>query len=265
MTVISFSVPTGGLHRCDPGWNLPLPHPSGFHRVYVPISGAARYALGDEWTELRPGRLYFIPAHHANRQECRAEMRVHWLHLTIAAPQLAQRLARLGSIVWWPEREWSWWRPTYRRIVEHIAGGGGPALGAAVHAFALAVAAAAAERAPAEEQGLTRARERFAPALELIERRFPRPPAVSALAAACSMSAVHFRRSFRSAFGVAPHAFVARRRLERAAVLLIDAGRSVAEVASDCGYDDPFYFSRAFRRHHHASPAAFRRARQRAP
>jgi AraC-like DNA-binding protein len=51
-------------------------------------------------------------------------------------------------------------------------------------------------------------------------------------------------------------------RMSRARNLLAHSETPVAEVGSLCGYDDPAYFSRAFRRAHHISPAVWRIARR---
>ncbi len=47
-------------------------------------------------------------------------------------------------------------------------------------------------------------------------------------------------------------------RIERAARALRMTSATIAEVAVDCGYPAPFYFSRVFKRHTGQSPAAFR-------
>ncbi|MBA2481310.1 MAG: helix-turn-helix transcriptional regulator [Planctomycetes bacterium] len=264
MSSFSVSVIAGGLYHCDPRWTRAERYRAAFHRIYVPMSGRARYAIGDTWTDVRPGRLYVIPAHAENRQECNGRMDVHWLHFTADAVPMAQRLARVRSLESWPEAEWRWWRPTYRRIAEHISGGGTP-LAAAVHSFALAVAAAVIARVPADESLTADERSRFAPALTLAERRFPQAVPIPELARAVGMSAVHFRRSFTRAFGIPPHAFLAQRRMDRAAGMLVDSEIAISAISQACGYDDPFYFSRAFKRHHHVSPAGFRSARSRLP
>ncbi|HYE06161.1 MAG TPA: AraC family transcriptional regulator [Planctomycetota bacterium] len=264
MATSSVSVIAGGLYHCDPRWSKPRAYRRDFNRIYVPISGGARYCLGGAWTDLRPGSVYLIPAHAANAHVCERAMRVHWLHFTADGLPLTQRLAQVREVLAWPEGDWRWWRPMYRRLAEHVAGGGA-ALSAAVHAFALAVAGAALDRVARDEVAIAAQRERFAPAIALIERRFPAGVPIPLLARASGIGAVQFRRAFTAAFGVPPHAFIARRRMDQAAALLAADDRAIAQVARACGYEDPFYFSRAFRRHHRASPTEFRRARHRLP
>ena len=47
-------------------------------------------------------------------------------------------------------------------------------------------------------------------------------------------------------------------RMERAAELLAVRGLTVREVAHRVGYRQPAQFAKAFRRHHHVSPSAYR-------
>ena len=48
-------------------------------------------------------------------------------------------------------------------------------------------------------------------------------------------------------------------RMARARQLLDRTAAPVAEIAREVGYEDPFYFSRRFQRHHGMSPTQFRR------
>ncbi len=136
---------------------------------------------------------------------------------------------------------------------------------AAVHAVAIAVLAAAVDPVGDDAARSASSHARFRPALALMERSYPGSVRAAALARSVGMSEVHFRRAFRHAFGMPPHAYLARRRLEAAVAELADTPRPIAEIAEDCGYPDAFYFSRVFKRQLRMSPLAFRRARQRAP
>lgn len=67
------------------------------------------------------------------------------------------------------------------------------------------------------------------------------------LAALCVMSRFQFLRRFRSSFGVTPHNWLLRLRLERACSLLAVGGRTIAELAQEVGFYDQSHFTRAFR------------------
>ena len=82
---------------------------------------------------------------------------------------------------------------------------------------------------------------------------------VSTLARSAHVSEGHFARTFRRQLGVAPMAWLAALRAERAAALLLETDLPVAEVGRLVGWADPNYASRRFRQLHGMAPAAYRR------
>ena len=67
------------------------------------------------------------------------------------------------------------------------------------------------------------------------------------LAQASAVSASHFARSFKLAFGVPPHRYLLSRRIERAVALLRDTDLSITEVAFRTGWTSLGTFGRIFR------------------
>ncbi len=59
---------------------------------------------------------------------------------------------------------------------------------------------------------------------------------VTRLALVSGVSAAHFARSFREAFGVPPHRYLLTRRLERVTALLRDTQMSITEIAFLTGW-----------------------------
>lgn len=78
------------------------------------------------------------------------------------------------------------------------------------------------------------------------------------LAAHVGFSPQHLNRVFRRVLGVTPLQYLTRMRLDRAATMLAEGGHSVATVAQTFGYEDPYYFSRIFKRQFGRSPAHYR-------
>src|SRR4051794_22427895 len=70
---------------------------------------------------------------------------------------------------------------------------------------------------------------------------------VDDMARAAGLSRAYFSREFKQAFGVAPHAYLLTRRLERAASLLRVTDRSVAEICMDVGLQSVGSFTPAAR------------------
>jgi AraC family transcriptional regulator len=103
----------------------------------------------------------------------------------------------------------------------------------------------------------------FALVKEKIESSLAETIRVADLAAVAGLSPAHFAREFRRITSEPPHTYVMRRRVERARELLLD-GRSIAEVASVCGFADQAHLSRLFVRVFGIAPGGFVRREQRA-
>jgi AraC family transcriptional regulator len=83
------------------------------------------------------------------------------------------------------------------------------------------------------------------------------------LSAVAQRSKAHFSRSFKQAFGEPPHAYVVRRRLERACHLMITSSASLREIAQSVGFSDQAHLCRLFRQAFGQSPSSWRRDRAR--
>jgi AraC-like DNA-binding protein len=77
-------------------------------------------------------------------------------------------------------------------------------------------------------------------------------------AAAVKLNPVYFGRSFKRETGLKPMESLNQRRLEMAAQYLSGTSKTVTEIATECGYACPFYFSRQFRRCHGLAPLRYR-------
>ena len=95
-------------------------------------------------------------------------------------------------------------------------------------------------------------------AKDLADARYAEPLGVDDMAAAAGLSRAHFSREFRRAFGESPHGYLLTRRLERAAALLRNTDRSVAEVCLDVGLASVGSFTTSFKRTFGKTPTAYR-------
>lgn len=91
-------------------------------------------------------------------------------------------------------------------------------------------------------------------ARDLAESCPDRALGVPDLAKAACLSEHHFKRLFRVAFGIPPHAFLRQVRMQRAQILLTQGRSMVSEVAAAVGYIDPSAFGRSYKRHFGRSP-----------
>ena len=80
------------------------------------------------------------------------------------------------------------------------------------------------------------------------------------LARAAHVSPAHFSREFRRTFGEPPHQYLLTRRLERAAALLRNTDRTVADICLLVGLRSVGSFTTSFGRAFGLSPTAYRAA-----
>jgi AraC-like DNA-binding protein len=92
-----------------------------------------------------------------------------------------------------------------------------------------------------------------------IDREYAEPLDVEALARDTHMSAGHFSRQFRLAYGESPYGYLMTRRIERAMTLLRRGDLNVTEVCFAVGCSSLGTFSSRFSELVGMSPSAYRR------
>jgi AraC-like DNA-binding protein len=92
-----------------------------------------------------------------------------------------------------------------------------------------------------------------------IDREYSRRLDVEALARDAHMSAGHFSRAFRRAYGESPHSYLMTRRIERAMALLRRGDLTVTEVCFTVGCGSLGTFSTRFRELVGIAPSEYRR------
>ena len=82
---------------------------------------------------------------------------------------------------------------------------------------------------------------------------------VDDLAEFAGFSRSHFCRIFREQSGKAPHEYLLELRIRMAMQMLQNGSSSVKEISSLCGFEEPGYFCKVFRRFAGTTPGVFRR------
>jgi AraC-like DNA-binding protein len=106
--------------------------------------------------------------------------------------------------------------------------------------------------------GAPKAASRLGGCVEYLNRHYQQPLSVTELAEMCHLSVSRFMSVFKAEQGVTPMQYLSRPRIEQACALLGATDLPVGEIAYACGYDDPLYFCRVFRKLKKMSPTAYR-------
>jgi len=111
---------------------------------------------------------------------------------------------------------------------------------------------------PAESEHL-RDLARLRRVRDRMDREYAQPLDVEALARDAHMSAGHFSRQFRLAYGESPYSYLMTRRIERAMALLRRGDLSVTEVCFEVGCSSLGTFSSRFTELVGVPPSTYRR------
>jgi len=255
--------PTSRLLVTDAGY---FPHASRHGRVrrsgsaqtivIVCTEGAGWCDLDGKPHDVRAGEVLVIPARMPHRYyaDARRPWSIWWLHVT--GDDVPDLLAATGTSSASPTMTLS--DPiTVTQLIETIC----DSLAVDETAASLIAAAGAAWHLLALLAGQGRHEGRGSPIAlvqEHLRLHLSAPVIVPELAAMAGFSPSHFSARFRAVTGFSVVEYVKRLRMARARQLLITTELSVAEVAGDVGYEDPFYFSRQFRAVTGLSPRLYR-------
>ncbi len=95
--------------------------------------------------------------------------------------------------------------------------------------------------------------------IELMNKSFPQKQSVTEYAKLCNMSICWFINCFRTYTGMTPQQYITDIRVAKAKELLSYSSFNISEIASIVGYDNPFYFSRIFKKNTGQSPREYRK------
>jgi AraC family transcriptional regulator len=95
-----------------------------------------------------------------------------------------------------------------------------------------------------------------------IDKNLHRTICTRDLSAVARRSPAHFSRSFKRTFGETPHAYVVKRRLEKACHFMVTSSASLSEIALSAGFSDQAHLCKLFRQAFDQSPANWRRERE---
>ena len=233
-----------GLTDAGPGFRFARPAPR-WGQLLVCTAGRGWVWLDGEWALCEAGMAYVTPPSvlHAYQADpdirwelCWVQSPEEWLRFAIAPALVPVDAGPLAAALTGLRRE--------------ATGASDPAL---LSPWAFLVAAYA-RRMVRPEAGDPRLRRLW----EAVGADLSRPWTVEALASLVGVSGEHLRRLCHQHLGCSPISHVTTLRMRQAMALLASESYTIETVAQQIGYDSPFAFSAAFKRHQGVSPSEYR-------
>jgi AraC-like DNA-binding protein len=93
---------------------------------------------------------------------------------------------------------------------------------------------------------------------QVIESNILSSLSIADLAYLCNMSVATFKRRFKELYQDSPAEYIRKRKLEKAASLLLSTHLQVNEIAFDCGFESAGTFNRIFKKYMGQTPTEYR-------
>jgi len=231
--------------------------------VILCLGGTGWVRCGGAARKMGAGDLTWLPAHeaHAYGSGEEAPWTIVWAHFQGAEVAAWRELLGVAGAA----------RPAVLSLPDdrledlafdrvHAALEGGFALRNLVAAAAaLRHALSAAAALGTDHRDPRSADDRVAVSIELLRTDWLRPHRLAELATAAKESVAHYSVLFRRQTGFSPIDYLIRLRVRHACRMLDTTPLSVREIGERIGYQDPYYFTRCFRRVMGFSPRAYRK------
>lgn len=101
--------------------------------------------------------------------------------------------------------------------------------------------------------------EKINKAIQYIEENFTENVTTSSLAEMVHLSEGHFCHLFKEVTGKPAKEYMLRLRIKKAAKLLSSSSMSITDVCYTCGFSDPNYFTRIFKKKTGRSPSSYKK------
>ncbi len=96
--------------------------------------------------------------------------------------------------------------------------------------------------------------------ISLIETKYTENITIDILSSMSCMSKRNFIRVFKHNYGTTPIDYIMNLRFKKACELLKSSNNSISQIALECGFDDPNYFSRQFKKQIGKTPMQWRKS-----
>ena len=256
---------------------VPTPQRTHCDKIYVILEGRGTARLNEFDYHIVPGDVFLIPAGTIQQGDSDRDNPLikDWVHFHASTTQTLQMMslftqplclkgksaASIGALIKELIAEWQGHAPARQLAIKSLL----------MRALLTAYRAPQSDwrkpnavrgetLAPVVEEGATHRLpvDRIRMVLALMNRSYSEPLSLTELAKCACLHPTYFNQVFKRVVGMPPMKFLEQQRLRRAQELLAQSALTVAEIAEQVGYQDPYYFSRAFSKRTGQAPSAYR-------
>ncbi|WP_260856635.1 helix-turn-helix domain-containing protein [Bacillus pumilus] len=98
---------------------------------------------------------------------------------------------------------------------------------------------------------------------QYIDQHSEEPLSLTSLSQMAGISASHYSELFKKHFNVSVTDYITKKRMARAKQLMAKGNAKLKDIALETGYQDPYYFSRIFKKKTGMTPSTYMKSRQR--
>lgn len=227
-------------------------HEHGYWEVMLNLTGEGRMDIGDEMYSFRQGDIFVIPPATPHEKRSREGFEDICLFVenfrNIGKPGVKRfRDDDHGSVRKIMEMAYEFWNKSDNKCSSAVVNAMGDLL--------YQILAFLYNQNQNQKQDI-----RIETVLEQMHEKISDPGfSLTEAVARCGYSPSYFRKIFRNAMGESPLSYFNRLRVSLAKSLIQQYGtsRMIKDIASDCGFSDPLYFCRVFKKYENISPAEY--------
>ena len=268
-----------GFARHDGDWNWKNVR-SPFARLYLVVEGRAQISLPSGIYNLTPGHLYYIPAFTIHSYICDSLFSHYYIHIyennleaesmldnwdfpveadaTEYDIELFKRLTYINPFLKLPMSNPEVY-DNHKMLVSNIDMNMRRPFHDKVESRGILFILLSRFLKMATPKVETRD-DRIRSIMSHIRSKLYENHDIDQLAKLACMSKDHFIRIFRKETGETPNAYITKRKMEAAELLLITSEDSIKSVAMSLGYDDCSYFNKTFKKYSGITPQQYRMA-----
>jgi AraC-like DNA-binding protein len=219
--------------------------------------------IGDERHTLSEGWTLLIPPHTAHIYSAAedAPWSIYWTHFDGGQAEDYQTLLGASThapLLYVPDTQFV--TQAFEEVYSYVQGGyTDDSLVGLSTAFARLLGLLRCRRRAPDVKG-RRQEDKILQSIKYMREHLGEPCRLDDLADAAQMSTSHYSHLFKEQTNTSPVQFLIRLKMQRASDLLDTTDQTVQRIAGQVGYDDPFHFSRMFKKTIGKSPSAYRDA-----